>query len=78
MMAKIYAHATRVLVWLEETGDSGNSTIDSGPGLEELRVMASRRFKSPLDTEEAEARDKGRQAIRSLLSRSWFKRVWIS
>lgn len=74
MMAKIYAHANRVLVWLEETSSDGGATTDSGPGLEELRLLASRRFDG---REKVNTSDDGRQAVRSLLSRSWFQRVWV-
>jgi len=75
MMAKIYAHASRVLVWLEETSSDGASTTDSGRGLEELRVLGGRRFESRVEGNNTS--DDGRQAIRSLLSRSWFQRIWV-
>ena len=78
-MAKIYAKASRVIVWLEEatTGGAqghGETTVtDSDRALEELRMAADRQpAKTALATSETD-----QQAILTLLQRSWFQRMWV-
>ncbi|KAK3346892.1 heterokaryon incompatibility protein-domain-containing protein [Lasiosphaeria hispida] len=74
-MAKIYAKASRVVVWLEEatTGGGrvhGEATTDSDRALEELRVAASRQPKTL-------ASGTDHQAMLTLLQRLWFQRIWV-
>lgn len=75
-MAKIYAKASRVVVWLEEatTGSDrvhGEATTDSDRALEVLRVAADRQTTKTL------SRATDQQAILTLLQRSWFQRIWV-
>ncbi|KAK4119888.1 HET-domain-containing protein [Parathielavia appendiculata] len=75
-MAKIYAKASRVVVWLEEAttgGDRvhGEATTDSDRALEVLRVAADRQTTKTL------SRATDQQAILTLLQRSWFQRIWV-
>ncbi|KAH7186551.1 heterokaryon incompatibility protein-domain-containing protein [Fusarium oxysporum] len=75
-MAKIYAKASRVVVWLEETTvDSGQVdkgvTIDSERALNELCMAADGQPTKSLHEE------KNQQSIRLLLQRSWFQRIWV-
>ncbi|KAL2156615.1 hypothetical protein VTH82DRAFT_1360 [Thermothelomyces myriococcoides] len=73
-MAKIYAKATRVVVWLEEEETGGNraqDVADGGRALETLRVAAERQ------SAEAMAGEADQQAVFQLLRRSWFQRIWV-
>ncbi|UPL02155.1 hypothetical protein LCI18_013089 [Fusarium solani-melongenae] len=60
-MAKIYAKASGVIVWL------GEATPDSGKALEKIRMATQQRMKLPLNE----------RAIIRLLERSWFQRIWV-
>ncbi|RSL55684.1 hypothetical protein CEP54_009254 [Fusarium duplospermum] len=60
-MAKIYAKASGVIVWL------GKATPDSCQALEELRIAAEQRTKRSID----------QSAILRLLERPWFQRIWV-
>ncbi|KAJ1323046.1 ankyrin repeat domain-containing protein 50 [Microdochium nivale] len=62
-MAKIYAKASRVIVWL------GEAAATSGQALEHIR-MSSNRGSPPLD-------ETNKQAILDLLERPWFQRIWV-
>lgn len=64
LMAEIYAKASRVVVWL------GEAEGDSNRALEAIRLTGERSAKSP-DAELFQ------QAIRKLLQRSWFRRIWV-
>ncbi|KAF5708940.1 Pfs domain-containing protein [Fusarium globosum] len=75
-MAKIYAKASRVVVWLEEaTADSSqahrDAATDSDRALQGLCVAADGQSTKSLDPKTSQ------QAIRSLLQRSWFRRIWV-
>ncbi|RYP57198.1 hypothetical protein DL769_009636 [Monosporascus sp. CRB-8-3] len=75
-MAKIYAKASRVVVWLEEptAGNGqmhGEAITDGDRALEELRVAADGQPTESLDGET------NQQTILSLLQRSWFQRIWV-
>lgn len=75
-MAKIYAGASRVIVWLEEatTGGArvhGEAITDSDRALEGLRMAAGGQ------PTEALASETDQQAILTLLQRSWFQRIWV-
>jgi hypothetical protein len=60
-MAKIYAKASCVIVWL------GGATPDSGQALEEIRIAAEQRTKPSINE----------SAILGLLEGPWFKRIWV-
>jgi hypothetical protein len=60
-MAKIYAKANRVTVWL------GEAAADSDQALEEIRQAADKLSKSS-DNE---------TAILAILQRQWFQRIWV-
>jgi hypothetical protein len=62
-MAKIYAKASRVIVWL------GEAAATSDQALEVLR-MSPNQQSPPLDKI-------NKQAILDLLKRSWFERIWV-
>jgi hypothetical protein len=75
-MAKIYAKATRVVVWLEEStagngGEHGEATTDGDQALEELRRAANNQLTEMLSSKTDP------QTILSLLRRSWFQRIWV-
>ena len=75
-MAKIYARASRVIVWLEDTVDDGqvdsDAAADSRRALEEIGRAADGR-----DTKSSDSTTNS-QAVLKLLQRSWFRRVWVS
>ncbi|CVL08087.1 related to HETEROKARYON incompatibility protein [Fusarium mangiferae] len=60
-MAKIYAKASRVIVWL------GGATPDSDQALEEIRIATEQRTKRPINE----------SAILGLLEGPWFQRIWV-
>jgi len=63
-MAKIYAKASRVIVWLgEATHNSGNAALEY--------------IRSVSDVLAAEFDETMRGSIVNLLERSWFRRVWV-
>ena len=64
-MAKIYAQANRVIVWLGEKAD------DSDQALEVIRVAAD---DEPTYSSNNEMSQK---AIFKLLERPWFRRIWV-
>ena len=65
-IAKIYAKASRVIVWLGEAADQ------SDEALEEIRAAAE---KEHLDTPIGAT---SQRAILTLLGRDWFRRIWVS
>jgi hypothetical protein len=88
-MAKIFAQASRVIVWLGETAEN------SDEALETLRMAAEEQYTNASEYEEREKRNDqeaelitpgqqseyssgtGQQAIIKLLERSWFQRIWV-
>ncbi|KAL3599811.1 hypothetical protein FPOAC2_04039 [Fusarium poae] len=62
-MAKIYAKASRVIVWL------GEAAASSDQALEEIRIAAV--------TNPAIHKTNHQQAILKLLERQWFQRIWV-
>ncbi|OCK78570.1 HET-domain-containing protein, partial [Lepidopterella palustris CBS 459.81] len=64
-MAEIYSKASRVIVWL------GEAEKDSDRALEQIHLAADDTSTKPLVDE------LNKQAIRTLLQRSWFKRIWV-
>ncbi|PVH72420.1 HET-domain-containing protein, partial [Cadophora sp. DSE1049] len=61
LMAKIYSNAFCVIVWL------GEKPEDTHKALEDIRLAANEKL-----TERS-----NQQAIRSLLQRRWFQRIWV-
>jgi len=75
-MAKIYARASRVIVWLEEvTPDDdqvdSEATADSHRALEEIGFAAGGRSTKSSESET------NQNAVLTLLQRSWFRRIWV-
>jgi hypothetical protein len=66
IMAKIYALANRVVVWL------GDATEDSDYALEEIRLAGGRTKSSNSSSPEMT-----QQAVLALLQRPWFRRIWV-
>lgn len=64
-MAEIYSKASRVIIWL------GEATKDSDLALEKIHLAAEDTSTNSLGNE------RSKQAIRTLLQRSWFKRIWV-
>ena len=65
-MAKIYAKAIRVIVWL------GEVAADSDQALKEILNAANQQHtNSTID-------ETNQQAILALLERPWFQRIWVS
>ena len=62
-MAKIYAKASRVIVWLGETADNSDRALES--------IRATAGHGNYLD--DVTARD----GIIALLQRQWFRRIWV-
>jgi hypothetical protein len=78
-MAKIYASASRVVVWVEETtdGDAAGERVTktaSDEALQELGCIAVGGRRSKLSP----GYEASQRAILSLVERSWFQRVWVS
>ena len=64
-MAKIYAKASRVIVWLGEATANGGDAA-----LEYIRAVSNRQTNTPVDQTKKEL-------IVDLLGRSWFQRIWV-
>jgi hypothetical protein len=65
-MAKIYAQANRVIVWLGEGADN------SDQALEEIRVAGGGKMPSNSSSPE-----RIHDAVLALLQRPWFRRIWV-
>ncbi|KAK4112575.1 hypothetical protein N656DRAFT_709691, partial [Canariomyces notabilis] len=63
-MAKIYAKASRVIVWL------GEAAANSDQALEYIRMASN-------GDQVAAPSESNKQAIHALLIRPWFQRVWV-
>jgi hypothetical protein len=63
-MAKIYAKASRVIVWL------GEAVAAESQALEDIRVAAAEATKPNSGTNQ--------NAMKTLLQREWFQRIWVS
>ncbi len=80
-MARVYANATSVVVWL------GEATADSDQAIETLRTVAEldaelpavKQLGRPLEkpSDNVEIDEATRQAIIALLERPWFQRIWV-
>jgi len=64
-MARVYANATRVVVWLGDANEDGEEAI------REIAEAADRQESNP-----ANHRRRSKPVI-SLLSRPWFQRIWV-
>ena len=73
-MAKIYAKASGVIVWL------GEEAAGNDQALEEIRI-AAKRDQAPeeirIGTELSTRRLDNKARILILLQRSWFQRIWV-
>ncbi|KAK1759303.1 hypothetical protein QBC47DRAFT_337161 [Echria macrotheca] len=74
-MAKIYARASRVIVWLEEPATSGGQLqreafSDGDRALEVIGIAAGGQSKTFLD-------EVSQQSVLRLLQHSWFRRIWV-
>jgi hypothetical protein len=65
-MAKIYALASRVVVWL------GDAAEDSDQALEEIRLVGGLKKSSNSSSPKMAS-----QAVLALLRRRWFRRIWV-
>ena len=64
-MTKIYSNAHRVIVWL------GEEAVEIKGALEDIQLSANEEFA------ERSKKEINEQAIRSLLYRPWFQRIWV-
>ncbi|KAL5328321.1 hypothetical protein ACEPPN_001820 [Leptodophora sp. 'Broadleaf-Isolate-01'] len=64
-MAKIYAKAHRVIIWL------GRGAVDVEGALEDICLAANE------ELTKSSKEEMNQQAIRSLLQRPWFQRIWV-
>ncbi|KAH7141999.1 heterokaryon incompatibility protein-domain-containing protein, partial [Dactylonectria macrodidyma] len=64
-MARIYAKASCVIVWL------GEAAADSDQALEDVRIAAAKQ------STKSSMNETNQQAILTLLHRSWFQRIWV-
>jgi hypothetical protein len=65
LMAEIYSKASRVIIWL------GEEEKDSNLALEQIHLAADDTSTKPL------LNKLNKQAIRTLLQRPWFNRIWV-
>ncbi|KAK4163129.1 heterokaryon incompatibility protein-domain-containing protein [Cladorrhinum sp. PSN259] len=71
-MAKIYAKASRVLVWL------GAATATSKQALDHIRRAGRQRAATKASTQTTEQDTQAsEQAVVNLLERPWFQRIWV-
>ncbi len=75
-MAKIYAKASRVIVWLEEATTGGEqadeeAATNSDRALELLCIAAAGQFTESLDEKS------NQQAVLVMLQQQWFRRMWV-
>jgi len=71
-MAKIYAKASRVLVWL------GSATATSKQALDHIRRAGWQRAATEASTQATEqGTQASEQAVVNLLERPWFQRIWV-
>ncbi|KAF2795658.1 HET-domain-containing protein, partial [Melanomma pulvis-pyrius CBS 109.77] len=65
LMAKIYAQASRVIVWLGEAADGSDQVLQA------IRMAGGQELGNALNDEMTQ------QAVIALLQRPWFRRIWI-
>jgi hypothetical protein len=77
-MARIYAKASRVIVWL------GIATHNSDQALETILEAAERSYygsafdETPNQSLDSRVPELNQQAVLTLLERPWFRRIWVS
>jgi hypothetical protein len=64
-MAKIYAQANRVIVWLGEGADNSNLALKA------IRMAGGKRPTHHSDSGRVQS------AVLALLQRPWFRRIWV-
>jgi hypothetical protein len=85
-MAKIYAKASRVIVWLGEAADDSNHALkailsaaeeqDTDYSIHKTHQQAS--FAPPdRQATESGTNETDQQAVLALLGREWFQRIWV-
>ena len=72
-MAEIYAKASRVIVWLEQTSAVASDTSNPGPISRALQIIENA-ARGRLEPSTAEA---DREAVHSLFQQPWFERIWV-
>lgn len=87
LMAEIYARASRVIVWLEETtGDHELHSRSQAESYEAIQVISLAASESPPEPDseedseedvEADGEEKKLEAVVKLLNRAWFRRIWV-
>lgn len=82
LMAEIYARASRVIVWLEETTDDdqlGSGSQDSYEAIQAISLAASGSpTRSDSDEDgETDRKEQDLEAVVKLLNRAWFRRIWV-
>ncbi|ETS74030.1 hypothetical protein PFICI_13896 [Pestalotiopsis fici W106-1] len=74
-MAEIYARASRVIIWLEET------EVERFQGSRQVMTNGDHAFKiidsAARDDQLTELSHVDREAVLALLRRSWFERIWV-
>ncbi|KAL8404479.1 hypothetical protein RB594_009368 [Gaeumannomyces avenae] len=82
-MAKIYAKASRVIVWLGEASDNGDQALEA------IRMAAQKQHTNSAiyepnhqttlaqDPTNSSNNEANQQAILKLLQRPWFQRIWV-
>jgi hypothetical protein len=86
-MAKIFAKASRVIVWLGEAADNSNQALEIIRMAAEEQHMNSTIYKSNRQATLALSnqhptnsaiKETNQQAVLRLLERPWFQRIWVS
>jgi hypothetical protein len=80
-MAKIYAKASRVIVWLGEAADNSDEALKAIRRIAEEQHTNSAIYKTNQEAVLAPPDQQPKtdqQAILKLLEREWFQRIWVS
>lgn len=80
-MAKIYAKASRVIVWLGEAADNSDEALEAIRRVAEEQHTNSAMYKTNQEAVLAlpdQQPKTDQQAILKLLEREWFQRIWVS
>ncbi|KLU93047.1 hypothetical protein MAPG_11963, partial [Magnaporthiopsis poae ATCC 64411] len=80
LMAKIYANASRVIVWLGEATDNGDQALEAIRMAAQEQHMDSAIYQPDHQATFAQEPTKSgtnQQAIHKLLERPWFQRIWV-
>ncbi|KAL8381601.1 hypothetical protein RB595_005742 [Gaeumannomyces hyphopodioides] len=82
-MAKIYANASRVIVWLGEAIDGGDQALEAIRMAAQEQYMGStiyrpgRQATCAQESANSSGDETNQQAILKLLERPWFQRIWV-